>query len=211
MEFLPEKINEYIENNATPEKEILAKLNRETYLKVPMPQMLSGHIQGLFLEMISYMLRPKMILEIGTFTGYSAICLAQGLPKDGTLHTIDVNEELGDMVSKYVAQANLETKILLHHGSALQIIPTLNEIFDLVFIDADKQNYCNYFDLVVDKVRPGGFIVADNVLWGGKVIEEKQDKDTAALHAYNRKVLNDSRVENFILPLRDGLNIARKL
>ncbi|HRN95126.1 MAG: O-methyltransferase [Chitinophagales bacterium] len=211
MELISDKINEYIENNSSPEDAVLAKLNRETYLKVQMPQMLSGNIQGKFLEMISQMLQPKRILEIGTFTGYSGICLAKGLPKDGVLHTIDVNEELGELVSKYVAEASLESKIVLHHGNATQIIPTLNETFDLVFIDADKQNYCNYFDLVVDKVRSGGFIVADNVLWSGKVAEEKHDKDTAALHAYNQKVLNDSRVENFILPLRDGLNIARKL
>lgn len=211
MELISDKINEYIENNSSPEDAVLAKLNRETYLKVQMPQMLSGNIQGKFLEMISQMLQPKRILEIGTFTGYSGICLAKGLPKDGVLHTIDVNEELGELVSKYVAEASLESKIVLHHGNATQIIPTLNETFDLVFIDADKQNYCNYFDLVADKVRSGGFIVADNVLWSGKVAEEKHDKDTAALHAYNQKVLNDSRVENFILPLRDGLNIARKL
>lgn len=211
MELISAKINEYIENYSSPESDALAKLNRETYLKVQMPQMLSGNIQGKFLEMISRMLQPKRILEIGTFTGYSGISLANGLAKDGVLHTIDVNEELSDMVSKYIELAGLKNKVVLHYGAATQIIPTLNETFDLVFIDADKQNYCNYFDLVVDKVRSGGFIVADNVLWSGKVAEEKHDKDTAALHAYNQKILNDKRVENYILPLRDGLNIARKL
>ncbi|MBX2901986.1 MAG: O-methyltransferase [Chitinophagales bacterium] len=211
MELLPDSINNYIENNASAEDEVLAKLTRETHLKVQMPQMLSGNIQGKFLETISRMLQPKRILEIGTFTGYSALCLAKGLSKDGVLHTIDINEELRSMVAKYIAMAHLESNIVLHSGNAANIISTLNETFDLVFIDADKQNYSLYFDLVIDKVRPGGFIVADNVLWSGKVALDKHDKDTAALHAYNQKVLHDKRVENFILPLRDGLNIARKL
>jgi predicted O-methyltransferase YrrM len=211
MDFLPEAINVYIENLSSKEDEVLARLTRETHLKVQMPQMLSGNIQGKFLEMISRMVQPEKILEIGTFTGYSAICLAKGLSNNGLLHTIDINEELQPIIEKHISMAGLQNKIVLHTGDATQIIPTLNETFDLVFIDADKQNYSAYFDLVITKVRTGGFIIADNVLWSGKVAEEKHDKDTAALHAYNQKVLADNRVENFILPLRDGLNIARKL
>lgn len=211
MDFLPEAINVYIENLSSKEDEVLARLTRETHLKVQMPQMLSGNIQGKFLEMISRMVQPEKILEIGTFTGYSAICLAKGLSNNGLLHTIDINEELQPIIEKHISMAGLQNKIVLHTGDATQIIPTLNETFDLVFIDADKQNYSAYFDLVITKVRTGGFIIADNVLWSGKVTEEKHDKDTAALHAYNQKVLADNRVENFILPLRDGLNIARKL
>lgn len=211
MDFLPEPINKYIEEFSSAEDKVLSQLTRETHLKVQMPQMLSGHIQGKFLEFISRMMKPEKILEIGTFTGYSAICLAKGLSPNGLLHTIDINEELQPIIEKHISIAGLQSKIVLHTGDAIQIIPTLKETFDLVFIDADKQNYSNYFDLVVDKVKAGGLIIADNVLWSGKVVEEKHDKDTASLHAYNQKVLADSRVENFILPLRDGLNIARKL
>lgn len=211
MELLSDLIEKYVEQNSTPEDKILAQLNRETHLKVPMAQMLSGSIQGKFLETISRMIQPKRILEIGTFTGYSALCLARGLAENGVLHTIDINEEWHEIITKYVALAQLKNQIVLHTGEAAQIIPTLEDTFDLVFIDADKQNYRLYFDLVIDKVHSGGFIIADNVLWSGKVVQEKHDKDTAAIHAYNQKVLNDKRVENFILPLRDGLNIAHKI
>jgi caffeoyl-CoA O-methyltransferase len=211
MDFLPNNINQYLEDFSASENEVLTKLARETHLKVQMPQMLSGNIQGKFLEMISRMIQPKRVLEIGTFTGYSCLCFANGIAENGLLYTIDINDELSPIVNKYIELAGKTNYIKPLVGNALEIIPTINETFDLVFIDADKQNYCNYFDLVIDKVRSGGFIVADNVLWSGKVAEAKHDKDTAALHAYNLKVLNDPRVESYILPLRDGLNIARKL
>ena len=210
MNFLPESIEKYAENFTSPESETLGELNRETHLKVLMPQMLSGHLQGAALRMFSQMLRPKRILEIGTFTGYSSICLAEGLAEDGVLHTIDINEELEGIVRKYFAKAGLEKKIQLHIGSALEIIPTLIEVFDLVFIDADKVNYPNYYNLVFDKVRSGGFIIADNVLWSGKVVEPNPDKDTRALMSYCELVKSDSRVEQLLLPIRDGLMIARK-
>ncbi|MCW5907563.1 MAG: O-methyltransferase [Chitinophagales bacterium] len=211
MNLLSEALDNYIDAHASEEDEVLKELSRETHVKVQMPQMLSGHVQGLFLQLLSQMIKPQRILEIGTYTGYSAICLAKGLPENGLLYTIDINEELTPMVERYIAKAQLSDKVKLLTGDARKLIPQLNEIFDLVFIDADKVNYTAYFDLVIDKVRPGGFIVADNVLWSGKVVEEKKDKDTQAIDAYNKKVLNDTRVKNVILPLRDGLNIAQKL
>lgn len=175
-----------------------------------MPQMLSGHLQGSVLKMISRMIRPRRVLEIGTFTGYAAICLANGLVEDGKLITIDVNEELHDMVTRYVSEAGLGKKINALVGDAMRIIPTLDETFDLVFIDADKINYANYYDLVLDNVRPGGFIIADNVLWSGKVLDNKKDKDTQAIDAFNKKVYSDSRVETTLLPVRDGLMLIWK-
>lgn len=211
MHLLSSEIETYLTQNSTPEDEVLRELNRETYLKVQMPNMLSGHIQGQFLETISRCLQPKRILEIGTFTGYSGICLARGLASDGLLYTLDINEELQPMAARYIAKANLTGKIKQMIGDARKLIPGLNETFDLVFIDADKTSYPLYYDLVFDKVRTGGYIIADNVLWDGKVIQEKKDKDTAAIVEYNAKVAADKRVSNFILPLRDGLNIARKL
>lgn len=213
MKFLPKKIEHYAESFSSPESEVLAELNRETHLNIMIPQMLSGHIQGNFLKMISFMLGAKRILEVGTYTGYSAICLAEGMAKDGLLHTIDINEELEEIVSKYIKKAGLENQIKQHIGAALDIIPTLNETYDLVFLDADKINYANYYDMVFDSVRPGGFIIADNVLWSGKVAEEikPNDKDTKALHAYNQKIQDDPRVENYLIPIRDGLMVARKL
>ena len=211
MHLISEQIENYIEQHSTPENELLQQLNRETHLKVQMPQMLSGHLQGQFLAMFSTVLQPKRILEIGTFTGYSGICLAKGLQADGLLYTIDVNEELSPMVKRYFEAAGIAAKVKQLIGDAREIIPTLNETFDLVFIDADKVNYCNYYDLVFDKVRTGGYIIADNVLWSAKVLDDKKDKDTQAIHNYNLKVAGDKRVENFILPLRDGLNIARRL
>lgn len=211
MEFIDLTIQQYAENFTSEESNILQQLNRETYAKVLMPRMLSGHLQGQFLSMISCMIQPERILEIGTYTGYSAICLAAGLKANGILHTIDINDELEDMVRQYFAKANVAEKIQYHLGNALEIIPTLNETFDLVFIDADKENYSVYFDLVIDKVRTGGFIIADNVLWSGKVLQEKKDKDTQAIHFYNEKVKADNSVEQILLPIRDGLMIARKL
>lgn len=213
MKLLEDKIDQYAQLFSTPENEVLAALNRETHLKIMIPQMLSGHIQGNFLKMISYMLQPSSVLEIGTFTGYSAICFAEGLKENGVVHTIDINAELEDICAKYFKLSGFENKIKHHIGAALDIIPTLNESFDLVFIDADKINYANYYDLVFDKVRKGGFIIADNVLWSGKVTEEikPSDKDTLALHAYNQKIQADKRVENFLVPIRDGLMVAKKL
>jgi predicted O-methyltransferase YrrM len=211
MHLVSSEIENYIEQHSSTEEKTLKELNRETYLKVQMPTMLSGHLQGLFLEMITRMQQPKRILEIGTYTGYSGICLAKGLADDGILYTIDVNEELQPMVEQYFAKAGLSKKVKQLIGDAREIIPTLNETFDLVFIDADKVNYSTYYDLVFDKVRTGGYIIADNVLWSGKVLLEKKDKDTIAIDSYNKKVQADNRVETFILPLRDGLNIARKL
>ena len=211
MEFIDLMIQQYAEKFTTEESDVLLQLNRETNAKVLMPRMLSGHLQGQFLSMISCMIQPERILEIGTYTGYSAICLAAGLKPKGILHTIDINDELEDMVRKYFDKANIADKIQYHLGNALQIIPTLNETFDLVFIDADKENYSAYFDLVIDKVRTGGFIIADNVLWSGKVLQEKKDKDTQAIHFYNEKIKSDNRVAQILLPIRDGLMIARKL
>lgn len=210
MHLVSNEIENYIAQFSSPEDEALRELSRETYLKVQMPQMVSGNLQGQFLEMISRMFQPKRILEVGTFTGYSAICLAKGLTHSGLLYTIDVNEELQPMCARYFEKANLSSKIKHLIGDARKIIPELNETFDLVFIDADKINYSNYYDLVFDKVRVGGYIIADNVLWSGKVVEEKKDKDTLAIHQYNEKIAADMRVKNFILPLRDGLNIAVK-
>lgn len=212
MDFIDEKIENYALANSQAESDILKKLNRETYAKVLMPRMLSGHMQGNVLSMFSKMIQPKQILEIGTYTGYSGICLAQGLQENGKLHTIDINDELESMVRSYIEQAGMTNKINFYVGNALSIIPTINETFDLVFIDADKTNYAAYYDLVFDKVKSGGFIIADNVLWSGKVLDDEttMDPDTKAIHEYNKKIHNDSRVENMLLPVRDGLMIARK-
>ena len=213
MEFIDEDLNQYCEDHTTPETEVLRKLNRETHANVMMPRMLSGHIQGRTLAMFSQMIRPQNILEIGTYTGYSGISLAEGLTENGTLHTIDINDELEDMVRRYFAEAGITDKVKYYLGNALEIIPTIDATFDLVFIDADKINYSNYFDLVIDKVRPGGFIIADNVLWSGKVLEKfrkKLDKDTEALLQFNQKVQDDDRVENVLLPIRDGLLVMQK-
>ena len=210
MNLLPDEIEQYAEALSSPESPALNELNRQTHLKVLTPQMLSGHIQGLYLKMVSQMIRPKAILEIGTYTGYSAICMASGLQDGGVLHTIDINEELEPMINEYFEKNGVADKVQLHIGNALEIIPTLDETFDLVFIDADKVNYANYYDLAFEKVRPGGFILADNVLWSGKVTENDKDKDTQALYDYNEKILNDERVENLLLPVRDGIMIARK-
>ncbi|MFI5172619.1 MAG: O-methyltransferase [Chitinophagales bacterium] len=209
--IIPENIEHYIQQHTTPESEALLGLNRETILKVLMPQMLSGHVQGKFLEFISCMVKPQFILEIGTYTGYSAICLAKGLKDNGKLITIDINEELTPMVKKYIELEGLGNKIDIMNGNAMEIIPSLDHKFDIVFIDADKINYSNYFDLVIEKVSSGGWILADNVLWSGKIIQEKMDKDTMAIDAYNKKVLNDHRVENVIISIRDGISIARKI
>lgn len=205
-------IEEYILNHSDSEDPILAELNRETNLKVLRPRMLSGHLQGKILEMISKMIQPEKILELGTYTGYSAICLAKGLKENGKLHTIEINDELEDIITKYIEKAELTDKIKLHFGDATSIIPKLNEQFDLVFIDADKREYLDYYNLVLDFVKPGGFILADNVLWSGKVIEleEPDDEYTKGIFDFNKFLKNDDRVEKVILPLRDGLTLIRK-
>lgn len=210
MEITPFAIEQYAAQHTLPENPILYALNRETHLSVLQPRMLSGHLQGTFLQFFSQLLQPLNILEIGTFTGYSAICLAQGLQANGILHTIDINEELYDIQRRYFDKAGLGTKIVSHVGNALDIIPTLPQTFDLIFIDADKQNYLNYYHLVLPKLRQGGYILADNVLWSGKVIEPKPDKDTEAIIAFNDAIANDPQVETLLLPLRDGILIARK-
>ncbi len=210
MEFLPEALEQYVEQHTSFENEILQQLNRETHAKVMIPRMISGHLQGRFLAMMSKMIAPKTILEIGTYTGYSAICLAEGLQQDGKLHTIDINEELEDLVRQYFDKAGIADKTQYYIGNALDIIPTLPGNFDLVFIDADKINYANYYDLVIDRISPGGYILTDNVLWSGKVLDDKKDKDTAAIDAFNKKLMNDPRVETVLVPIRDGILIARK-
>jgi len=206
-------LQRYAEQCTTPETPVLAALNRETNMKVNMPVMLSGHLQGALLQMLSHMIRPRRILEIGTYTGYSAICLVQGLTDDGHLHTIDINEELESMCRKYFREAWVDQKITRHTGNAADIIPGLDETFDLVFIDADKQNYTLYYDLVFEKVPVGGYILADNVLYDGEVIlpEAEQSKNARAIRAFNEKVSKDPRVETVLLPVRDGIMLIRKI
>ena len=212
MDFLPPNITAYSEALTSPESELLQRLNRNTRAHIMAPRMLSGHLQGRFLAMISCMLRPRRILELGTYTGYSALCLAEGLADDGQLITIDQNEELEDFARSYWKQSPFYNKIDFRVGLAADILPTLNETFDLVFIDADKRNNSTYFDLIFDKLRPGGFILVDNVLWSGKVVElvKPSDLDTAAVLAFNQKIQDDPRVENVLLPVRDGIMMIRK-
>ncbi len=213
MDFLPKEIERYAEQFTTAESEVLAALNRETWAKVMTPRMLSGHLQGQALRMFSLMMRPANILEIGTYTGYSAICLAEGLRPGGKLITIDINEELHGMVQRYLERAGLNDRVEALVGNARDIIPTLPQTFDLVFIDADKENYATYFDLVIDRMSTGGFIIADNVLWSGKVLQpdSELDRETIALKDFARKLKDDSRVETVLLPIRDGLLVARKI
>ncbi len=210
--MIKEDLQAYAENHTSPEDEVLYQLNRETHLKTIHPRMISGHLQGKFLEMVSYMIKPSQILEIGTFTGYSAICLSKGLTLDGCIHTIEKSPELKSMAIKTFAKAGIENQISYYTGDALDIIPKINEKFDLVFIDADKENYLNYYHLIFDKLNSGGFILADNALWSGKVIEKTAatDKDTQGLKAFNDFVQQDDRVENVLLPLRDGIMMVRK-
>jgi len=212
MEFLPVPLEQYVAEHTRPESELLRKLNRETHAKVLMPRMLSGHVQGQVLRMLSLMIRPKRILEIGTYTGYSALCLSEGLQPGGELVTIDINEELEQMVRRYFDEAGASGRIDYRVGNALDILPTLSGAFDLVFIDADKINYGTYFDLVLPLVPSGGFLIADNVLWSGKVLQpaDKMDPDTKAIAAFNEKVCKDPRVEAVLFPVRDGLMVMRK-
>lgn len=211
MNFLPEKIDEYVVDNSQKEPQILQELTKETWQRVLNPRMLSGAFQGRILSMISKIINPKDILEIGTYTGYSAICIAEGISNEATIDTIDKNEELEDIQNKYFKKSGFRDQIKQHIGNALEIIPTLDKKFDLVFIDADKSNYCNYFNLVIGKMKKGGIILSDNVLWSGKVVEklDKKDIDTKALLEYNRLLSKDPRVETVLLPIRDGLSISR--
>lgn len=211
MDFLPEKINDYIESHSQPEPELLQKLSRETWQKVLAPRMLSGHLQGRVLSMLSKLIQPKYILEIGTYTGYSALCLAEGMQEDGELHTIDINEELLDFQRKYFDESAFGNQIVQHLGNALEIIPEIDKTFDLVFIDADKSNYPNYLEIILPKLKKGSVILSDNVLWSGKVVEnvKKDDIDTQALLKYNQALNTHPRLETVLLPIRDGLTISR--
>ncbi len=213
MHFISEDLENYVANHSQDEPELLAKLNRETYQKVLQPRMLSGHFQGRVLSMLSKIIHPKNILEIGTYTGYATLCLAEGLAKEGAIDTIDINEELADFQKKYFDASEWKNQIFQHIGDAMNIIPNLNKKFDLVFIDADKENYINYFHLIVPMMNKGGIILSDNVLWSGKVIEKLDPKDTSTkvLVEYNELLKNDSRVETVLLPIRDGLTVSRVL
>jgi len=210
MDFLDARIQTYAEQHCEAENPVLASLAAHTRAHIHLPNMLSGHMQGRLLSLLSRLLQPHTILEIGTYTGYSAICLSEGLAEGGHLHTIDINEELQPLATEYFDKAGIADQVTLHVGNARDIIPTIKGTFDLVFIDADKSWYPHYFDLVIERVRKGGLIIADNVLWSGRVLEDEKDKRTAALDAYNKKVLADDRVSPLLLPVRDGLNIAQK-
>jgi len=212
MHFIPEELDHYVVNHSEDEPELLQELTRETYQKILQPRMLSGHYQGRLLSMISKLIHPKNILEIGTYTGYSALCLAEGIQSDGALHTIDINEELLDFQRSYFDKSPYGKQIFQHLGNALEIIPSLNKTFDLIFIDADKDNYPAYFNVIIEKLNPGGIILSDNVLWSGKVIEPLKEDDfsTKALLEYNTLLKEDKRIETIILPIRDGLTISRK-
>ncbi|QHI38568.1 Putative O-methyltransferase/MSMEI_4947 [Kordia antarctica] len=211
MHFIPEALDEYVVNHSENEPDLLKALTRETYQKILQPRMLSGHYQGRLLSMLSKLIRPKTILEIGTYTGYSALCLAEGMQLEGELHTIDINEELHDFQRKYFDASSYGSQIYQYTGDALEIIPKMNTTFDLVFIDADKPNYPAYFHAIIEKMNPNGIILSDNVLWSGKVIEplQKNDFSTKALLEYNALLKEDSRVETVVLPIRDGLTISR--
>ena len=212
MDFIDDEIEKYALSHSSKENDLLYDLNRQTHLNILQPRMLSGHLQGRFLSMISKALSPSSILEIGTYTGYSALCLAEGLSSKGSLITIDKNVELEEFAKSYFEKSSYNFNIEMIIGDAISIIPTLKNTWDLVFIDADKENYSNYFDLVVDKVKPGGWIIADNVLWSGKVLSDTQpnDTETESLKSFNAKVHADNRVTNMLLPLRDGLMILIK-
>jgi len=213
MHFIPQELDDYVVAHSQKEPELLQQLTRETYQKILQPRMLSGHYQGRVLSMISKLVNPTTILEIGTYTGYSALSLAEGMKQNGQLHTIDVNEELIDFQRKYFDKSGYGERIHQHLGSAIDIIPTLDVKFDLVFIDADKPNYVNYFNIIIDKMNPGGIILSDNVLWSGKVLEPLQSKDesTKVLLKYNKLINEDPRIETVLLPIRDGLTVSRIL
>ena len=211
MHFISQELENYIEKHSEKEPDLLAALNKETYQKILLPRMLSGHFQGRVLSMLSKLIRPVNILEIGTFTGYAALCLCEGMQENGQLHTIDIKEELETIQRKYFDKSPWGSQIFQHLGDAIDIIPTLELKFDLVFIDADKENYLNYFELILPKMNKGGIILSDNVLWSGKVLEplQKNDNSTKVLLEYNKLLKNDTRVETVLLPIRDGLTVSR--
>jgi caffeoyl-CoA O-methyltransferase len=211
MHFISQELEDYIEQHSEKEPDLLAALNKETYQKILLPRMLSGHFQGRVLSMLSKLIRPVNILEIGTFTGYAALCLCEGMQENGQLHTIDIKEELETIQRKYFDKSPWGSQIFQHLGEAIDIIPTLEIKFDLVFIDADKENYLNYFEMIVPKMNKGGIILSDNVLWSGKVLEplQKNDSNTKVLLQYNELLKNDPRVETVLLPIRDGLTVSR--
>jgi len=212
MNFIDEKLEDYVVKHTSQESDVLYDLNRQTHINVLQPRMLSGHLQGRVLSMLSHMIKPKRILEIGTYTGYAAICMAEGLQDEGQLITIDKNFELEKMANDYFQKAGFQDQIEMIVGDALQVIPKLDKNFELVFIDADKTNYLNYYNLIIDELPKNSYIIADNVLWSGKVLDEKEmnDPDTKALSVFNEKIQNDSRVENVLFPIRDGLMVIRK-
>lgn len=209
---MTDSIEEYILQHIDEEGDLLKNLNRDAHVNLLHPRMLSGHLQGRLLKMFCRLVQPKRILEIGTYTGYATLCLAEGAPDDAEIHTLEVNDELEDFIMKHLHKSKLEDKIHLHIGDALEIIPTLNETFDLVFIDANKRHYCQYYDLIFDKVRPGGLIIADNTLWDGKVLETPHhtDKQTIGIQEFNNMIAKDNRIEKVILPMRDGLTLIWK-
>ncbi len=211
MHFIPQALDDYVVAHSQPEPELLQELSKETWQKVLAPRMLSGHFQGRVLSMISKLIQPKTILEIGTYTGYSALCLAEGMHPEGELHTIDHNEELADFQKKYFDKSPWKNQLIRHTGEATKIIPTINKSFDLVFIDADKKNYPTYLELILPKLKSGSVILSDNVLWSGKVVEpvSEKDEDTQALVVYNQLVNNHPQLETVLLPIRDGLSISR--
>jgi caffeoyl-CoA O-methyltransferase len=213
MHFISQELEDYIEQHSENEPELLAALNKETYQKILLPRMLSGHFQGRVLSMLSKLIRPMNILEIGTFTGYATLCLCEGMQENGQLHTIDIKEELVDFQRKYFDKSPWGNQIVQHLGEAISTLPTLDLKFDLVFIDADKENYINYFELILPKMNKGGIILSDNVLWSGKVLEplQKNDMSTKILIEYNELLKNDVRVETVLLPIRDGLTVSRVL
>lgn len=211
MQRFDDSVNNFIHDHTSPANDLLNELERETYLKVLRPRMVSGHLQGKVLEMLSQMIQPKYILELGTFTGYSALCLAKGLPIEGVLHTIDHNDELETFAQKYFDKSPYKNQIQLHIGDARNLIPTFEETFDLVFMDADKRQYSEYYDLIFDKINPGGYLIADDVLWYGKMnLDKPDDAYTKGLMDFNKKVQEDDRVENVLFPIRDGLMVVRK-
>lgn len=211
MDFLSKEIEGYIENHSSKENDLLSELNRETWAKVLMPRMLSGHVQGRVLSLLSNLTNPTNIIEIGTYTGYSALCLVEGIKSNGELHTIEINEEHAAIAKRFFEKSKFSKIIKQHIGEAKNIINKIDKNFQLAFIDADKENYSNYFDLLIDKIDINGIIIADNVLWSGKVINKKKDHETQELDYYNKKVNNDSRVENILLSVRDGLMVCRKI
>lgn len=214
MDFLNTNIAEYAEQHTEAEPQLLYQLNRKTNIEVINPRMIAGHFQGRLLSMLIHMIKPKTILEVGTYTGYSAICFAEGLAENGEIHTIDNNEELEPIQMAFFEKAGILDKVKRYVGDALEIIPEINHEFDVVFLDADKANYCNYFEMVLPKLKTGGYLLADNVLWSGKILEEnpkKEDIDTIGLKRFNKMVQDDPRVQNILLPIRDGLMVCRKL